>query len=120
VLRFPGRSYSDSLDLSYDGPIPPQLKEAAARLDATEEAKAALRAETPAVTRLTNIRPHDRIALTLMVKTILARACEGRILRQDFEQIGLPAKQIDRLAERARAQALALDPRIGELLGAAA
>lgn len=120
MFRFPGRSYTASLDLSYDGRIPAHLKEAAARLDATDEAKAALRAERPALTRLTNIKPADNVAMSLMVNTIFARAPEGRITREDFTRIGLPEDQVARLAEKACARAVALDPRIGELLGQAA
>ena len=43
MLRFPGRSYTDSLDLSYDGRITEHLKRVAAALDATDEGKAQLR-----------------------------------------------------------------------------
>lgn len=120
MLRFPGRSYTASLDLSYDGRIPPQLKEAAARLDATEEAKAALRAERPAAVRVVNARPNDHIAMALMLKTIFEQATKGCIQREDFERIGLPADQIERLHKTACARAVALDPRIGDLLQQAA
>lgn len=120
MLRFAGRSYTDSLDLSYDGTIPPHLKEAAAAIDATDEAKAALRAEKPAATRLTNVKPSDATALALMLKTIFERAPAGCITAEDFARIGLPEDQVDRLAKKACARAVALDPRIGELLGQAA
>ena len=120
LVKFAGFSYAQSLDLSYDGRIPAELKVAAEKIDATDEAKRTLREERGAIVRLTNVKPSDGTAIALMIRTIFDRAPAGLITREDFTRIGLPQAQVDRLAETACARAVALDPRIGELLQQAA
>lgn len=104
---FPGHTAVDSLYLSTDHAVDPQLLAAARRIDAEAFAREAPRARV----KRGRVRVKPHIAETLMAEEIIRiAASQGCVTLDDFRRLGLDDAQIEAAKASACGQAILRRP----------